>query len=44
MEAVTKPKKEYEYLKRLELVSQDQLLMRINRGLKDAASGKLRER
>ena len=44
METITIPKEEYEYLKRLELVAQDELLLSINRGLKDAAQGKLRER
>lgn len=44
METVTIPKEEYEYLKRLEAIAQDELLLSINRGLKDAAKGRLRER
>ena len=44
METVTIPKKEYERLKRLELVAQQELLLSIRRGLEDAAKGRLRER
>tara|TARA_Y100000310_G_scaffold336067_1_gene419653 strand:+ start:932 stop:1066 length:135 start_codon:yes stop_codon:yes gene_type:complete len=44
METVTIPKEEYEYLKRLEQVAQDELHLSIKRGLEDAAKGKLRER
>ena len=44
METVTIPKEEYEYLKRLEQVAQDELLLSIKRGLDDAAKGRLRER
>ncbi len=44
METVTIPKEEYEYLKRLEAITQDELLLSIKRGLKDASEGKLRER
>ena len=44
METVTIPKEEYEYLKRLESIAQDELLISIKRGLEDAAQGKLRER
>ena len=43
-ELITIPKTEYEYLKRLESIAQDQLLLSINRGLEDAAKGRLRER
>lgn len=44
METVTIPKEEYEYLKRLEAIAQDELLLSIKRGLDDAAKGRLRER
>lgn len=44
METVTIPKEDYEYFKRLEEVAQEELLLSIKRGLKDAAEGKLRER
>ena len=44
METVTIPKEEYEYLKRLEIIAQDELLISIQRGLEDAAKGRLRER
>ena len=44
METVTIPKEEYEYLKRLETMAQDGLLVSIKRGLEDAAKGRLRER
>ena len=44
METITIPKEEYEYLKRLEQVAQDELLLSIRRGLEDAAKGRLRER
>jgi len=44
METVTISKEEYEYLKRLETIAQDELLISIKRGLEDAAKGKLRER
>ena len=44
METITIPKEEYEYLKRLETIAQDELLNGIKRGLEDAAKGRLRER
>ena len=44
METVTITKNEYEYLKRLEAIAQDELLLSIKRGLEDAAKGRLRER
>ena len=44
METITIPKEEYEYLKRLETIAQDELLLSIKRGLRDAAQGKVRER
>ena len=44
METVTISKEEYDYLKRLEAIAQDELLISIKRGLKDASEGKLRER
>jgi len=44
METITIPKQEYEYLKRIELVAQQELALSIRRGLEDAAKGKLRER
>ena len=43
-ETVTISKEEYERLKRLEQVAQDELLMSITRGLEDAAEGDVRER
>lgn len=43
-EMVKIPKREYEYLKRLEQVAQDELLLSIKRGLEDAASGRIRGR
>ena len=44
MATVTIPKEEYDHLKRLELVAQEELLLSVKRGLRDAAHGKLRER
>ena len=44
MKTVTIPKSEYEYLKRLEVIAQDELLLSVKRGLEDAAKGRLRER
>lgn len=44
METVTIPKEEYEYLKRLEAIAQDELLLSVKRGLEDAAKSRLRER
>ena len=44
METVTSPKEEYEYLKRLEAIAQDELLLSVKRGLEDASKGRLRER
>ncbi len=44
METITIPKEEYEYLKRLERVAQDGLLLSVKRGLEDASKGKLRKR
>ncbi|MEK6899866.1 MAG: hypothetical protein AABX05_01955 [Nanoarchaeota archaeon] len=44
METVTISKEEYDYLKRLEEASQEELLLSIKRGLNDAAQGKIRER
>ena len=44
METVTIPKEEYDYLKRLEQMAQEELLLSIKRGLEDAAQGKIRER
>jgi len=44
METVTIPKEEYDYLKRLERVAQDELHLSIKRGLEDASKGRLRER
>jgi len=44
METITIPKEEYEYLKRLEAIAQDELLLSIKRGLEDASKGRLRER
>ena len=44
MESVTIPKEEYEYLKRLEAIAQDELKASIQRGLEDAAKGRFRER
>jgi len=41
---ITTPKEEYERLKRLERVAQDELLMSITCGLEDAAKGRLRQR
>ncbi|MBI2574762.1 hypothetical protein HYV82_02670 [Candidatus Woesearchaeota archaeon] len=43
-ETVVIAKQEYEHLKRLELVAQEELLLSIKRGLEDAAKGRLRER
>lgn len=43
-ETVTIPKEEYEYLKRLEKITQKDLLQSVKRGLKDAAEGRVRER
>lgn len=44
MDTVTIPKEEYEYLKRLEAIAQDELLLSVKRGFEDAAKGRLRER
>ncbi len=44
METVIIPREEYEHLKRLEQVAQDELLLIIKRSLEDAAKGGLRER
>ena len=44
MDMVTIPKEEYEYLKRLEAIAQDELLLSVKRGLEDAAKGRVRER
>lgn len=44
METVTIPKEEYDYLKRVEAIAQDELLLSIRRGLEDAAKGRVRER
>ena len=44
METITITKTEYDYFKRLESIAQDELLLSINRGLEDAAKGRLRER
>ena len=44
METATIHKEEYEYLRRLEAIAQDELLLSIKRGLEDAAHGRLRER
>ena len=44
METVTISKEGYEYLKRLETIAQDKLLLSIKRGLEDAAKGRLKER
>ncbi len=44
METITISKEEYEYLKRLEKVAQDELSLSIKRGLDDAVHGKVRER
>jgi len=44
METVTIPKEEYEYLKRLEEAAQQELLLSLKRGIKDAAEGRLTER
>ena len=41
---VTISREEYEYLKRLEKVAQEELLLSIKRGLEDAAQGRIRER
>lgn len=43
-ETVVISKDEYERLKRLERVAQDELLMSITRGLEDAAKGRIRQR
>ena len=43
-DTVTIPGEEYEYLKRLEAIAQDELLSSVKRGLKDAAEGRIRER
>ena len=44
METITLPKEEYDYLKRLEVIGKDELLISIKLGLEDAANGRLRER
>ena len=44
METITISKDEYEYLKRLERVMQEELLSSIKCGLEDASQGRLRER
>lgn len=44
METVTIPKEEYDYLKRLEEMAQEELLLNIKRGLNDAVQGRVRER
>ena len=44
METVSIPKEEYDYLKRIEKIAQEELLSSIRRGLEDAAKGRLRER
>lgn len=44
METITISKEEYDYLKRLEQVAQEELLLSIRRGLEDAAHGRVRER
>ncbi len=44
VKTITIPKDEYDHLKRLEKVAQDELLASIERGLDDAAKGKLRKR
>ena len=44
METVTISKEEYDYLKRLETITQDELLLSIKRGLEDATKGRVRER
>ena len=44
METVTIPKEEYDYLKRLEQMAQEELLLSVKRGLEDAALGRIRER
>ncbi len=43
-DTVTIPREEYEYLKRLETIAQDELLSSVKRGLEDASKGKLRGR
>ena len=44
METVTISKDEYDYLKRVEQIAQDELRLSVRRGLEDAAEGKVRER
>ncbi len=44
METVTILKEEYDYLKRLELIAQEELLLSIRRGLDDVTQGRIRER
>jgi len=44
METVTISKEEYDFLKRLEQITQEELLLSVKRGLQDAALGKIRER
>lgn len=43
-QTVTILKEEYDYLKRLEKVAQEELLLSLKRGLKDATEGRLRVR
>ena len=44
MKTITIPKEEYDYLKRVEQMAQEELLLSIKRGLEDAAQGRIRER
>jgi len=44
METVTISKEEYEHLKRLEKIAQEDLIRSVRRGFKDAVEGKVRER
>ena len=44
METVTISKSEYEYLKQIEAVAKDELLISIKKGLKEASEGKIKER
>jgi len=43
-ETVTIPVEEYEYLKRVESIAQEELHMSIKRGLDDALHGRVRQR
>lgn len=44
METITISVKEYQQLKKYEKIAQDDLLLSIRRGLRDAVQGRVRER